>query len=433
LIKKAVIVFEDEYFSKLYPISLSRPTYEVLAGALTNIERIKHHFASFEIFTLCRPFLAGVFSSSLERKSEAFLTGQYNTIILINGGVVLRSTDLDIIEDLKKNDQSTVYLKGETIVAAILSLELFRDLYEDIKQIFYAGRSKAIINNMSKRVEVNTLILSYIWDPIRLNAELLESDFHDFFKDSSQSKIIGDSSIYCNSEIYADANVSADVASVIDARNGPVIISKGVKIKPFCYIEGPAFIGPDCWLVGGKVTSGCSFGGGCRIGGEVENSIIIGNTNKYHDGFIGHSYIGEWVNLGALTTNSDLANNYSDIKVKQNGRIINTKSNKVGCFIGDHSKTGIGMTLNTGITIGFSSNLFGGGWIAEREVPSFAWGNDSIRRSASLKRSIETAEIVLNRRGLNFEEKHQQMFAHIFSETSVHREGWRKKSNLFGK
>lgn len=400
--KNCVIVFEDEHYSRFYPISLSRPIYNILSGSKTNLERIRHHFNDFPIFTLCRQYL-----------SKDIIEWEFNRVIFINGSAVFRLKDLEFINELKNNDEPTVYIKNGMLIAAILkNIKELKDIPSDI------------IENSKKIEEVDILTFSYIWEPVLENQKLIEQDFDEYFKDRDSKDKIGDSFVYGRKEIFVSDGVSADFASVIDAREGPIVIGRNVEIKPFTYLEGPAFIGDECKLVGGKITKGCSLGNGCRVGGEVENTIIIGNTNKYHEGFIGHSYIGEWVNLGALTTNSDLKNNYSKISVKQNGTVIKTKSIKIGSFIGDHTKTGIGTTLNTGTNIGFSCNLFGGGLIMEKEIPPFAWGNDSLRRSFLLDDAIETAKIVLKRRGFLFDS--YQLFKHIFNESKKQREDWIK-------
>jgi len=419
-----VIVFEDAYYHRLHPISLSRPTYHVLSGAKTNLERIKHYFSDFEILTLCRPHLSDVFSTPGRKKVEDLFDHQCNRLILINGVDVFRSTDAEFMHELKNVDASVAYIKQGMLVAAVLPQKKWKALFEDVLSLHREGHSQNIMEASNKVEQVDIRTFSYIWDPMLLNPEMIIADFHEFYEDKGSKNNIGKAFIYGKAEISASEDTSADVASVIDAREGPVIIEREATIKPFTYLEGPAFIGGGCRLVGGKITGGCSFGSGCRIGGEVENTLIIANSNKYHEGFIGHSYIGEWANLGALTTNSDLNNSYSKIRVKQNGAVINTGHIKIGCFIGDHSKTGIGTTLNTGIVIGFSCNLYGGAWIMEKEIPSFALGNDGLRREFSLKKAIQTAENVFKRRNFQFKEKHRRLFEHIFNESAMQRKVW---------
>ena len=429
---RCVIVFEDEYFSGFHPISLSHPTYDILCGAKTNLERIKHYFRDSEIFTLCRPHLMGVSLNPVTTDLRQVLPDKFDKMILINGGVVLRSNDREFISQLKNGEDAVSYTKNERLVAAILPSATFSEASEFILTPYLEDHSKNIMELSNRSVELDIQTFHYIWEPMLLNTQLLESDFEEFFKDNGPRNSLGDSSTYGRPDISAGDNVSADAASVIDAREGPVIIEEGVQIEPFTYLKGPAFVGNGSRLVGGKMTGGCSFGSGCRIGGEVENTIFIGNSNKYHDGFIGHSYIGEWVNLGALTTNSDLKNDYSEIRVKQNGKLARTGNVKIGCFIGDHTKTGIGTILNTGTVIGFSCNIFGGTLILERDIPSFSWGNDSIRGSVRLKEAIETAEIVCGRRNFQFNKHHRELFEKIYNDSETRRKTWlSKKRRLF--
>ena len=425
--KDHIIVFEDEHFTGFHPLSLSRPAFNILVGAKTNIERIKHHFADFEITTYCRPHLAKVFNSLDDEKIQAVFEDPTRRIVLINGRVVIRESDFDFIHELKNNGNCVSFLKDGTLLAAIFPKNSVRRLSEEISPLGQNKFTKTIIDLSENQQDADVLTFSHVWEPVLKNQEMLESDFDEYFKDTDPPKKLGDAFLYGSDEIYVDNGVVADAASVIDSRNGPVIIGRGVEIKPFTYVEGPAFIGAGCKLVGGRILNGCSFGAGCRVGGEVENSIFIGNSNKYHEGFIGHSYIGEWVNIGALTTNSDLANNYSEITIRQNGTNNKTGNMKIGSFIGDHSKFGIGMTFNTGAVIGFSSNLFGGSIILEKEIPSFAWGNDTIRRSVSPTIAIKTAEIVLKRRNFQMENSHRDMFEHIYDQSAELRAAWSKK------
>jgi hypothetical protein len=150
-------------------------------------------------------------------------------------------------------------------------------------------------------------------------------------------------------------------------------------------------------VTGGKI-SGCSIGAVCRVGGEVEETIIQGYTNKYHAGFLGHSYVGEWVNFGAMTTNSDLKNNYTPVKVAVNGKEIDTGSLKVGSFIGDFTKTAIGTLLNTGINIGISCNLVSDSLVVDKEIPDFTWYSMRHKMEYSMAKALDTIERTMARR-----------------------------------
>ena len=131
-------------------------------------------------------------------------------------------------------------------------------------------------------------------------------------------------------------------------RGGPVMIDRGAIVHAFSRLEGPCYVGPESWIVGAKLRANSTIGPCCRIGGEVEASIVQGYSNKYHEGFLGHSYVGEWVNLAAATQTSDLRNDYDNVRVTINGKRLSTGHNKVGSYFGDHTKTGLAALLNTG-------------------------------------------------------------------------------------
>jgi hypothetical protein len=156
-------------------------------------------------------------------------------------------------------------------------------------------------------------------------------------------------------------------------------------------------IGPGTQLLGGAI-GGSTFGPECRVAGEVEACVWQGYANKRHHGFVGHSVIGEWVNLGALTTTSDLKNNYGNVRVWVDGRELDSHSAKVGAFVGPHVKTGIGTLLPTGATVGAGANLFGGGRFAPKQVPSFAWWDGEAFAEHELERCLATARIAASRR-----------------------------------
>jgi UDP-N-acetylglucosamine diphosphorylase/glucosamine-1-phosphate N-acetyltransferase len=190
--------------------------------------------------------------------------------------------------------------------------------------------------------------------------------------------------------------------AVLDASTGPILVARGAVIEPHTHVKGPCVVGPGTQLLGG-VVGGSTFGPECRIAGEVESSVWQGHANKRHHGFVGHSVIGEWVNLGALTTTSDLKNNYGHVRVWVDGREHDTRSPKVGAFVGAHVKTGIGSLLPTGAAIGTAANLFGGGRFAPKHVPPFAWWDGERMREHELERCIATARIAVSRRGRTLE------------------------------
>src|SRR5690606_16982746 len=178
--------------------------------------------------------------------------------------------------------------------------------------------------------------------------------------------------------------------------------------------EGPCFIGDHSVIkIGAKSYGQTAIGRWCKVGGEVENSIILGYSNKQHDGFLGHSCLGAWVNLGADTNTSDLKNNYGSVRVLLNGREVNSGRMLLGSLIGDHSQTGINTMLNTGTVIGVSANIFGGGF-PPREIPSFAWGGSGGFEPFRPEKAIELARTVTARRGIDFTDADKRLLMQVW-------------------
>lgn len=197
---------------------------------------------------------------------------------------------------------------------------------------------------------------------------------------------------------------------VIDVSDGPVIIDRGVRILPHVYLAGPLYLGCASRVKAGAALYGeTSVGAGCRVAGEIAESQLLPLMNKQHAGFLGHSVVGSWVNLGADTTNSDLKNNYGEIKVNYGLGPVETGSRFVGLMMGEHAKSAIGTTFNTGTTVGFASNVFAAGF-PRTCLGNFTWGDGRGRRLYDVDRAVEVARIVMSRRGCEFTPAHAALF-----------------------
>jgi UDP-N-acetylglucosamine diphosphorylase/glucosamine-1-phosphate N-acetyltransferase len=201
------------------------------------------------------------------------------------------------------------------------------------------------------------------------------------------------------SDLAVAPDVVIEPGVILDVTEGPVRLDAAVRVRAFTRLAGPAWIGTGTTLLGGTF-SGVSIGPHCKVRGEVEASVLLGYSNKAHDGFLGHACAGRWVNLGAQTTNSDLKNNYRSVRIWTPSGERDTGKLKVGCFLGDHVKTAIGTLLNTGTVIGPGASLFGR-QIPPRYVPPFAWGGNGLARY-ELEPFLETAATVMARRGVIF-------------------------------
>jgi UDP-N-acetylglucosamine diphosphorylase/glucosamine-1-phosphate N-acetyltransferase len=207
----------------------------------------------------------------------------------------------------------------------------------------------------------------------------------------------------------------------LDVRDGPIYIGDDTKIHAGSRITGPTYIGDKVIIPTGLIREGCTIGPVCRIGGELEETIIQGYTNKYHLGFIGHAYIGEWVNMGAATTNSDLKNTYGTVQVATNGRNVDTGSTKVGCFIADHAKTSIGTQIYTGKKIGVASQAHG---FITKDIPSFTIWPQSLGAKPVelyLKSAIETQKRAMSRRNVQQTKEDAELLKKLFELTANER------------
>ncbi|HUG41415.1 MAG TPA: putative sugar nucleotidyl transferase [Longimicrobiales bacterium] len=200
---------------------------------------------------------------------------------------------------------------------------------------------------------------------------------------------------------------------VLDTREGPIRLEDGVDVRPFTALAGPAWVGPRSTLLGGPFQR-VSIGPVCKVHGEMEETVVLGYSNKAHDGFLGHAYLGMWVNLGAMTTNSDLKNNYGSVRIWTPQGEVDTGERKIGCFLGDHVKTAIGTLLNTGTVVEAGSNIFGG--MPPKYVPPFSWGDPEV--VYAVERFLDTAETVMGRRDVALSERQRRLLTAAFEARS---------------
>jgi UDP-N-acetylglucosamine diphosphorylase / glucose-1-phosphate thymidylyltransferase / UDP-N-acetylgalactosamine diphosphorylase / glucosamine-1-phosphate N-acetyltransferase / galactosamine-1-phosphate N-acetyltransferase len=278
-------------------------------------------------------------------------------------------------------------------------------------------------------VEVGGEWINRPWDLVARNAAHVERDFAEEGRVNISNRqlataaLVGPVDQLC---IHDSARI--DPYTVFDTTNGPITVAAGAWVQPFTRVEGPTYIGRDTQLFRANIRGGATIGPVCRIGGEVEASIVLAHSNKYHEGFLGHAYIGEWVNLGAITSNSDLRNDYGEVFVPLGGDPVATGMAKVGCFIGDHTRTGMGSMLNTGTAIGVMCNVLPAGPLLPKHVPSFTavlYGR--VAPGFSLDQLFNTARIVMSRRNREFTEVEEQLYVSLYEQTRLERErAWQR-------
>ncbi|MFN2431829.1 MAG: hypothetical protein ABR599_03250 [Gemmatimonadota bacterium] len=207
----------------------------------------------------------------------------------------------------------------------------------------------------------------------------------------------------------------------VDVREGPVRIEAGARVEPFTVLRGPLVVRAGARLLGSDVGAGSTIGPGCRVRGEVAGSIFLGFSNKAHEGFVGDSYVGEWVNLGAGTTTSNLKNNYGLIRLRLTDEVVETGLLKLGSSIGDHVKTGIGTLLPTGAIVGPGTNLYGTRGVAPAHLPAFSWGTGSRQETHRLEAFLESARVMMQRRGVELDSEEAGMLGAVFRATESER------------
>src|SRR5690606_34507658 len=256
-------------------------------------------------------------------------------------------------------------------------------------------------------IALDGFLLERIWHLVTHNAEQVARDIAALFPAADRPELPPGVHVVGDAPLILGAGAEIEPGAVIDLRHGPVWLDEGASVAAFSKVSGPSYIGRGTAILGGPVAA-VSIGPVCKVHGEVEESVILGYSNKAHDGFLGHSYVGCWVNLGALTTNSDLKNNYGSVRIWTPAGEVDTGELKLGCFIGDHVKTAIGTLLNTGTVVGAGANLFGGG-IPPRYVPPFAWGGNDPSAVYEVERFLESAEMVMGRRNIPLGDGQREM------------------------
>jgi UDP-N-acetylglucosamine diphosphorylase / glucose-1-phosphate thymidylyltransferase / UDP-N-acetylgalactosamine diphosphorylase / glucosamine-1-phosphate N-acetyltransferase / galactosamine-1-phosphate N-acetyltransferase len=394
-----------------WPLVLSRPIWDLRCGFTSLGERLQRKIGTTDVACFLPPYMA-----------EAW---QESTTWRVNDSAALKGEDLLVVDARVKADTLDMAVGGPSEVRLDEQGELLyaRVTKEDAERL-QGGDIESFLASAKAGLPVvpNTLsVWEYTWDLVLANPAQITADFASAGKYGIEGTIEQPNAIRGSAkDVYIAPGVRVHPMVVIDAEHGPIYIDEGAEIHPFTRIEGPCYIGKKSILLGAKCREGNSIGPMCRIGGEVEESIIHGFSNKYHDGFLGHSYVGQWVNLGALTTNSDLKNDYSNVSVMLDGkRSIDTGSTKVGSLIGDHTKTSIGTLLNTGSYVGAMGIIMATGKPLPKFLPSFSWFIEGIVTKGFGRRSLyETAGIAMSRRGCRWTQAQEAMWEAIFELTA---------------
>lgn len=411
-------IFEDEVYKNFLPLTHFRTVCELRCGCMTLKEKIESALKITRPILLSRQYLSNYLREVFPKNkiNETFS----DTPLLVNGRILPTK---DFVKNLLvKKGKERVLISGNTVVAAVLSPKTWASVSQKCIDNLFSIKCFDGIPSF----EVDAELVSYPWDLIRINGDQIRKDFI-LMSASIKRKIAG--KIHKGVSLIKKKNIIIGSGSeifpgvVINATHGPVVIGKDVTVMSNAVINGPVFIGDHSLVkVGAKIYPNTSIGEMCKVGGEIDGTIIQSYSNKQHDGYLGHAYIGSWVNIGADTNNSDLKNNYSNVKVMHNGKLIDTGMVHFGMLIGDHTKTGINMMFDTGTIIGAACNLYGAG-LPPRYIPSFVRGSvDNPYKTHSVEMALETAKIAMSRRNVSSSQSFIQLFKKVFELTQTERE-----------
>jgi len=425
----ALCIFEDKKVENFYPLTLTRPVYDLRCGITTLWEKTLKAISEDggvskeNIHLFCRSYLAPIIAQRMGVSRVNQLKAlKKNSVLFINGRLLFFKE-----KKISLQGKEEIVIQGNDIVYARLSKATLRKLSfssperieQSLNQAKHMVQVKEIESSPAKR-ENGFNLLEYPWDLIRLNAEAIRADFELARKSGIKGTLKEGVYLVNPGQIYIGEGTFIEPGVFLNAEKGPIYIEEKVKIRPPTVIDGPSYIGKGTIVDGAKIREGCSIGPACRIAGEIEESIFYAYSNKHHDGFVGHSYVGEWVNLAALTTTSDLKNTYGQIKVHLEGKEVDTCELKVGSFIADHSKTGIGTLLDVGCIIGVACNVFGGN-IVSKYIPSFSWGGKDGFMENRLNKVVEVARIVMERRKVKQTEIDRDLLEKVYKLTAKDR------------
>jgi UDP-N-acetylglucosamine diphosphorylase/glucosamine-1-phosphate N-acetyltransferase len=407
-----LVIYEDSGWQHLLPLVYVRATFQLLCGTADLLSRVKRladsaggqaaaNGRATAIEAWCRPLLADVIAQQTALPVNQTLSGP---ALLVNGRGLWGS-----LPACDANDSAWVGTVGaQSHIACVYADATLTDKLST-GVVLDELQTRAALAGLPRRdVSEHVRLLDWPWDIVEANEDTLIRDWRD--EHAGVAGTVAEGSYLENPRVvHIGWGTRVKPCVVIDAEEGPVWIGDNVTILPHSYIQGPAFIGDGCLLQPGAIVhAGTTIGPRSKVGGEIEASIIHGFSNKQHDGFLGHSYVGSWVNIAADCINSDLKNTYGTVRVPINGRDVETGKMFVGMFMGDYSKSGINVSFPTGAVIGFCSSVFAAR--SPKFVPSFAWlDGESVQRYDE-QRGLAIARKVMARRQCVMSDVEERLF-----------------------
>jgi len=390
------ILFDDERAAQFLPFTHTRPLSEVRCGIWTLREKWEHITSVVPSYE-CAPQLQALYPKVVLQSN-----------IFINSACYPNDQLFASILELKPN-QSLLF--GNILVAAHLNAEQAKTF----------SVSDAVLNTETVHYSGAIRFLENCWDIFSHNAENIAEDFEKITRNKTSQKP-SDTNTLIGENLFIEEGAQVEGA-ILNSTTGPIYIGRNAEVMEGSVVRGALALCENSVLkLSTKIYGATTIGPGSKVGGEVNNSVFFQNSNKGHDGFLGNAVIGEWCNLGADTNNSNLKNNYDEVRIYSEAKetFVKTGLQFCGLFMGDHSKCGINTMFNTGTVIGVSANIFGGGF-PRNFIPSFSWGGSSGLTEYKLEKAISTAARVLARRNKEMTPHDQALFQHVFDQTQSQR------------
>jgi UDP-N-acetylglucosamine diphosphorylase/glucosamine-1-phosphate N-acetyltransferase len=388
------ILFDGPARTALLPFTFTRPVADILIGILTIRQKWEMYLGSTTT-TLTEEYL-----------SEKFPMVEMEQNVMVNASFLPNPTLVEMIQGLKSNQ---AIFKGDEVIAFFTNDEQEQVDFDTYEIIDYSEDCLTVQNT---------------WDIFAKNDTALRADFELVTQDRKSQPIPKSVNVIAPENIFIEEGAKLEFVT-LNASTGPIYIGKDAEIMEGSVIRGPFALCEGAGVkLASKVYGATTVGPYSKIGGEVNNSVLFGYSNKGHDGFLGNSVLGEWCNIGADSNNSNLKNNYEEVKLwsYETEGFAKTGLQFCGLMMGDHSKCGINTMFNTGTVVGVSANIFGSGF-PRNFVPSFSWGGAAGFTTYTTSKAFATAKLVMSRRNVEFDEKEQAILEHVFEETKK----WRKE------
>lgn len=420
---RSLVVFEDAELQAFSTLTALRAVYDLRCGGQTLLERLIRVLQAEQITLLGRPELhalqrerhpqaaVGAFRKSADsgEGEVCFVNGRLlalgndldrlrqalpaRTALLSDGALLLarcNETDAPRLADFLQASLQTH--TSRTLMSAGGLESWLRAEFADMPIVQNGGQVPELVHG--------SRLIRHIWELVMHTPAAIADDFRLAILPARGEGV----AVHASAQLLEEANICIGAhvqiapTVVLDASHGPILLDAGVRIQPHSFLQGPLYVGPGSLIkAGSKIYEGSAIGPQCKVGGEIEESVIQGFSNKQHEGFLGHAYLGEWVNLGADTNNSDLKNNYSHVRVWESGQYVDTGQMFVGLIAADHVKSAINTQFNTGTVVGLSSQVFGAGF-PPKYLPPFTWGGVDSLEHYAYDKALATAHIVMRRR-----------------------------------